>query len=643
MAGMTRAARGAARGRDRRRAAAAAATTPDGARPRADGGRPRRRREPRRERRRPPPRARRAARSGSATSTRRVYVTSPPGDRRAPVRRRAGRPRDRSCATGASCGTPFLDIRGQVTAGGEQGLLSIAFAPDYADSGPLLRLLHRPRGRPARRRVPRARAPTAPTPARRGSCCGWPTRESNHNGGLLLFGPDDLLYIGTGDGGGGGDQHGARGNAPEPRLAARQDPAHRPARRRRAAVHGARAATRSSAAPARAARSTPTACATRGASRSTARRGDLDDRRRRPERGRGDRLRAPRRGPRARTSAGAPFEGRARYAPGERAPGHVRAGDRARRTRDGNCSITGGVVVRDPRAAGAARALRVRRLLPAARIESARLSRRPRARRAATRRCRSSSLSSFGEDAQGRVYVVSLDGPVYRLVAALSAHGGRCSSGRRTRRRTRSTARTRGSSGATRLGRRPGPGARRAPRRGRRRGRRARRRGRDRAHARPRRPRRGARRRCARGSATPPVGRAAGARATATRSARSPRCTCPATPPTTSCSSPGGVAFTGDAVLGEGSVFVAPGGGSLGAYLDGAAAPARARPRAALPRPRRRWSTDPAAKLDEYVAHRLERERRLVAALDAGARDEDELLDARLGRRAGRRCGCRRR
>ena len=40
------------------------------------------------------------------------------------------------------------------------------------------------------------------------------------------------------------------------------------------------------------------------------------------------------------------------------------------------------------------------------------------------------------------------------------------------------------------------------------------------------------------------------------------------------------------------------------------------------------WITDPAAKIDEYTAHRLDRERKLVAALDAGERDRDRLLDA---------------
>jgi glyoxylase-like metal-dependent hydrolase (beta-lactamase superfamily II) len=85
-------------------------------------------------------------------------------------------------------------------------------------------------------------------------------------------------------------------------------------------------------------------------------------------------------------------------------------------------------------------------------------------------------------------------------------------------------------------------------------------------------------------------------------------------------------AFTGDAVLGVGSVFIAPGGGSLGAYLDGLRR-LRALGLARLYPGHGPAIEDPAAKLDAYVAHRLERERRILAAWEAGARTDDELLD----------------
>jgi glyoxylase-like metal-dependent hydrolase (beta-lactamase superfamily II) len=86
------------------------------------------------------------------------------------------------------------------------------------------------------------------------------------------------------------------------------------------------------------------------------------------------------------------------------------------------------------------------------------------------------------------------------------------------------------------------------------------------------------------------------------------------------------VCFSGDAVLGEGSVYIAPDPGALRGYLEGlrrlrALALGLICPGHGPPVP------DPAAKLDEYVAHRLDRERRLVAALDRGTRTEADLLD----------------
>ena len=87
------------------------------------------------------------------------------------------------------------------------------------------------------------------------------------------------------------------------------------------------------------------------------------------------------------------------------------------------------------------------------------------------------------------------------------------------------------------------------------------------------------------------------------------------------------VVFCGDLVLGEGSTFVPPDGGSLVAYL---ASLERLRDLdAALLCPGHGpWITDPRAKVDEYIEHKLDRERKLLAALDAGERSRARLLDA---------------
>jgi glyoxylase-like metal-dependent hydrolase (beta-lactamase superfamily II) len=89
----------------------------------------------------------------------------------------------------------------------------------------------------------------------------------------------------------------------------------------------------------------------------------------------------------------------------------------------------------------------------------------------------------------------------------------------------------------------------------------------------------------------------------------------------------GTAALTGDAVLGEGSVFIAPDPGALAGYLDGLAELRRLDLAVLLPG-HGPVVDDPAAKLDEYVEHRLMRERRLLAGLAAGARTVPEMLDA---------------
>lgn len=88
----------------------------------------------------------------------------------------------------------------------------------------------------------------------------------------------------------------------------------------------------------------------------------------------------------------------------------------------------------------------------------------------------------------------------------------------------------------------------------------------------------------------------------------------------------GRVCFCGDLVLGSGSSFVPPDGGSLAAYLDSLAR-VRALDLELLCPGHGPPVGDPARKLDEYIEHRLERERKLLAALDEGVRSRSQLLD----------------
>jgi glyoxylase-like metal-dependent hydrolase (beta-lactamase superfamily II) len=87
------------------------------------------------------------------------------------------------------------------------------------------------------------------------------------------------------------------------------------------------------------------------------------------------------------------------------------------------------------------------------------------------------------------------------------------------------------------------------------------------------------------------------------------------------------VCFTGDLILGEGSTFVPPDGGSLAAYLESLQRVAELDVELFCPG-HGPYVTDPATKVREYIDHRLDRERKLLAALERGERSRARLLDA---------------
>src|SRR5207248_2472722 len=101
--------------------------------------------------------------------------------------------------------TPFLDINSLVSCCGEQGLLSVAFHPNYANNGYFFIDYTNTDGNTviARYKVSADSNVADPNSALILKTINQP--YSNHNGGQLQFGPDGYLYVGMGDGGSGGD------------------------------------------------------------------------------------------------------------------------------------------------------------------------------------------------------------------------------------------------------------------------------------------------------------------------------------------------------------------------------------------------------------------------------------------------------
>ena len=132
-----------------------------------------------------------------------VYVTSPAGDNRIFIVEQQGR--IRLIENGQLLATPFLDITSRVLSGGERGLLSVAFHPQYRTNGFFYVYFTGSSGEIRIERYTVSTNANAANPSSAKVILTVPHARSNHNGGLAMFGPDGMLYLGLGDGGGGGD------------------------------------------------------------------------------------------------------------------------------------------------------------------------------------------------------------------------------------------------------------------------------------------------------------------------------------------------------------------------------------------------------------------------------------------------------
>lgn len=336
-----------------------------------------------------------------------VHLAQPPGEKRLLfVVQKGGR--IMVIRAGKKLARPFLDLSGEVSGASEQGLLSVAFGPDYSKSRRFYVFFTDRRGDERVQEFRRSRSSsTRAEKSSRRNVLTIKDFAENHNGGLALFGPDGLLYAGLGDGGGGGDpeRNGQKLSSPLGKLL-RIDP--RPA--------GGK--------PYRIPADNPFA-GRAGARPEVYSYGLRNPWRYSFDRDTGDLLIADvgqdefeevdfaRKGEGRGANFGwSAFEGRKRFNDDQSAPGQVEP-ILVTSHGDGNCSITGGYVVRDRGLPslygryvyGDFCNAPLRSLVPAT----------PGARDDRAVGPKVEQLSSFGEDTRGRIYALSLAGPVFRL------------------------------------------------------------------------------------------------------------------------------------------------------------------------------------------------------------------------------------
>ena len=134
-----------------------------------------------------------------------LLLTAPAGDARLFVVEKGGLVK--VVKNGSVLATPFLDVSSLISNGGEQGLLGLAFDPQYASNG---RFFISYTNRDGDNVLAAYQVSTDPDRADASSVTRLTVDQpyDNHNGGHIVFGPDGYLYMGIGDGGSGGDPNG---------------------------------------------------------------------------------------------------------------------------------------------------------------------------------------------------------------------------------------------------------------------------------------------------------------------------------------------------------------------------------------------------------------------------------------------------